>query len=65
MKKLVVVITFIFTILLSCAAVFAEQNYDEEMTVYAHSNWMIEMPNVLYQADNHDICELAQKEDGQ
>lgn len=65
MKKLVVVMIFIFNVLLSCAITFAEQSYNQEMTAYVHSNWMIDMPNVLYQADNHDICELAQKEDGQ
>lgn len=56
---------FIFNVLLSCTITFAEQSYNQEMTAYVHSNWMIDMPNVLYQADNHDICELAQKEDGQ
>lgn len=65
MKKLVVVMIFIFNVLLSCTITFAEQSYNQEMTAYVHSNWMIDMPNVLYQADNHDICELAQKEDGQ
>lgn len=65
MKKLLVTLTLVFTILLSSTTAFAEQSYDQEMTVYAHSNWMIDMPNVLYQADNHDICELAQQEDGQ
>lgn len=35
----------------------------QELTVVTGSSWEVEHPKVLYQSDNHDICELYQKED--
>lgn len=36
----------------------------EEITIESGSAWEMAHPKVLYQSDNHEVCELYQKEDG-
>lgn len=61
-KRLIIGLVISMAMLISSFAL-AESRYTDELTLTVGTAWKLDVPKVLYQTNNHAVCDLLQNED--